>query len=148
MAKVRYNSKKPRRVEILVFGEDILTVPKRISDALLRIPGFEKTTQKNAPSPLEHLNEVLEAIDRAENPEEREQLVAALCGAADSVEVAPEPEPDEAAEFDPAANVDELLAYVGDDVERATAVLEAEQAGKARKTLIEPLEALIGGGGE
>ena len=57
---------------------------------------------------------------------------------------AEEAAPSEAAElFDPStAKVDEVIAYVAgaDDAERAR-VLEAEKAGKARKTLIEKLSA-------
>lgn len=46
-------------------------------------------------------------------------------------------------EFDPADhNIAEVTAYVGDDPAKAAAVLTAEQAGKARKTLLEQLEEL------
>ena len=39
--------------------------------------------------------------------------------------------------------VKDALAYVGEDRERAEAVLEAERAGKARSTLVAPLEKLL-----
>lgn len=43
--------------------------------------------------------------------------------------------------------VKEILEAVGDDKEKAAAALEAEKAGKGRKTLVEPLEALLADNG-
>jgi hypothetical protein len=46
-------------------------------------------------------------------------------------------------EFDPGAHtIDEVLAYVGDDPELAREVMEAEEAGKGRVTLLTQLESL------
>lgn len=42
----------------------------------------------------------------------------------------------------PAGSVSEVLAWVGEDQERAAAALEAEKAGHARKTLVAKLEEL------
>lgn len=39
--------------------------------------------------------------------------------------------------------VPEILEGVGDDKEKAAAALEQEKAGKNRKTLVEPLEAIL-----
>lgn len=63
----------------------------------------------------------------------------------DPGETAP-PEPED---FDPAAPIADLLDYVGDDADRARAVLEAERAkgDGARRTLVERLEAVTGAGG-
>lgn len=49
----------------------------------------------------------------------------------------------------PAGSVTDVLAWVGDDLERAAAVLTAEQAAAApRKTLLEQLGKLASGSGE
>lgn len=47
----------------------------------------------------------------------------------------------------PDGNVDEILAWVGNDAERARAalVVEPERHDPPRKTLVEPLEDLLGG---
>jgi hypothetical protein len=45
----------------------------------------------------------------------------------------------------PEGTVAEILDWVGEDVEKAKVALEAEKAGKKRKSLIEELEALIEG---
>ena len=42
-----------------------------------------------------------------------------------------------------AGTVEEILASVGDDPAKAAAALEAEKAGKNRKTLVEPLTAIV-----
>jgi hypothetical protein len=42
----------------------------------------------------------------------------------------------------PDGTVEAILAWVGDDPERAQAALEAERAGKNRSTLISELEAM------
>jgi len=42
----------------------------------------------------------------------------------------------------PAGSVSEVLAWVGEDQERAAAALEAEKTGHARKTLVAKLEEL------
>jgi hypothetical protein len=66
-------------------------------------------------------------------------------------------EPDEQDEADEAdegaelvdAKIDEVLAEVGDDKEKARLALEAEQAsGKPRKTLVAKLEELVAAEGE
>lgn len=50
-------------------------------------------------------------------------------------------------EYDPAkANVEEVLAYVGEDQSLAAAALEYEEANKARSTLLEKLKALANPG--
>jgi hypothetical protein len=41
-------------------------------------------------------------------------------------------------------SVKEILAEVGEDKEKAATALEQEKAGKNRKTLVEPLEAILG----
>ena len=41
------------------------------------------------------------------------------------------------------SSVKDILAEVGDDKDKAAAALELEKAGKSRKTLIEPLEAIV-----
>lgn len=45
-----------------------------------------------------------------------------------------------------ASTVKDVLAQVGDDKELAVRVLDAEKAGKARSTVMEPLEALASSG--
>ena len=42
----------------------------------------------------------------------------------------------------PQGSIDEVLAWVGDDSDRASAALEAEQTGQQRTTLISKLEAI------
>jgi hypothetical protein len=64
-------------------------------------------------------------------------------------EVAAEPGPDEDEADDPGAvpdgNVDAVLAWVGDDTDRAAQALEAEQGdgGKNRKGVVDPLTELL-----
>lgn len=45
----------------------------------------------------------------------------------------------------PAGSVEDILEWVGDNPERASAALAAEQGGKARKGLLGPLEDLVAG---
>ncbi len=45
----------------------------------------------------------------------------------------------------PAGTIDEVLAWVGDDADRAQEALDAENEGKARSTLIEALQKLVDG---
>ncbi len=57
--------------------------------------------------------------------------------------VEPEAEPSGSDSGAKEPTVPEILEGVGDDKEKAAAVLEQEKAGKNRKTLVEPLEAIL-----
>jgi len=54
----------------------------------------------------------------------------------------PEAQPEPADDSGKPATVDEILAEVGDDKEKAAAALEAEKAGKNRSSLVSKLEAI------
>ena len=57
--------------------------------------------------------------------------------------------PEPSAELDIDATAVDILAWVGDDPERAAEVLEVEQAkGKPRSTLVKQLEKLVSSSGE
>lgn len=90
--RLKYDSKKPRRVEILVMGGEILDVPKTIGEVLARVTGFTVTRDKNTepePTPFEHLEAVTAAVAGDDVDEELVNAVLALAAA-----LAPEEEPD------------------------------------------------------
>jgi len=38
--RLRYDSKRPRRIEVVVYGDDVIDVPDRIGEELVRVTGF------------------------------------------------------------------------------------------------------------
>ena len=136
--RLKYDSKKPRRVEIVVYQNDVLDVPTHIGEPLTRIAGFEATKEKRQADPIEQLEAVSDAIGAAEG-DARDGLVNAVLALAAALSDAAEAVA-ETGVFDPGAhNVEEVLAHVAEHPTEREAVLAAETAGKARKTVIEAL---------
>lgn len=74
------------------------------------------------------------------------ETVAALLGRGDIEAVAQAPAPDPDPDAMPDGPIPALLAWVGDDLDRASRALDAEQdkGDQARKGVVEPLTALLG----
>lgn len=56
-----------------------------------------------------------------------------------------DPGPDQTGDQVPTGNVDDVLAWVGDDPDKADRALDAERAGKNRTTLVSSLESIAAG---
>lgn len=140
--RLKYDSKKPRRIEIVVFQDDVLDVPTHVGEPLTRIAGFVPTKQKVVPTPLEQLEAFADAVAAAEG-DARDELVNALIATTatlTAVEFFVGVSDETVDLFDPSEHkVDEVIAYVTEHPDQRETVLATEQAGKDRKTLVEAL---------
>lgn len=100
--RLKYDSKKPRRVEILVMGGEIIDVPKTIGETLAKVTGFTVTRDKNTepePTPFEHLEAVTAAVTGDTVDDELVNAVLALAATlSPEDDTAPADAPDKASQ--------------------------------------------------
>lgn len=103
--KLKYDSKKPRRVEILVLGGEVIDVPKTIGEVLARVTGFVATKDdvtEVQPTPFEHLEAVIVAVSEVDADEELINAVLALAATLTPEDAPAEPTDEPVAEDAPA----------------------------------------------